>query len=147
MKRRTNKNKCGCRKESLLTPADAVMAVAILAVSSDGRLANKEMEILNGVLFANPLFEKVENSLEYMARLASIIADNGRDTILEKVSELLSQSLRETAYAWAVYMVAADRKFVSPEHGFLEVLRKKFGIHVVLAGKIKAVVPMLNRIK
>ena len=103
------------------------------------------MDSLRGILNANPLFEKVEDSIDYMGHVASVIAENERDVVLDRAAELLNPSLRETAYAWAVYMVASDRKFVSSEHGFLEVLRKKFGIHGMLVGKIKAVVPMLIR--
>jgi len=125
-----------CQNECLLTSADAVMAVAILAVSSDGKLAKREMDGLKVILASNPL-----------GYIASSVAEKGCDVILDMVTDLLTPSLRETAYAWAVYMVAADRKLVSPEHKFLEKLRKKLGIHVALVGKIKAVVPMLNRVK
>lgn len=138
---------CGCSQETLLSPADAVMAVAIMAVSADGKLSDKETANLKGVLVSSPLFFKVKDAAEYIGCVAAAIADKGRDAVLEKAAELLTPSLRETAYAWAVYMVATDRKFLPPEHKFLEVLRKKMGLHGVLAGKINAVVPMMNRVK
>lgn len=151
MKKKTDKEECGCacgcQQETLLNPADALMAVAILAVSSDGKLNDREIDNLKGVLVSSPLFGKVEDAGEYMGCIASAIADKGRDTVLERAAELLSPSLRETAYAWAVYMVATDRKVVAPEHKFLEALRRALGLHGVLAGKINAVVPMLNRVK
>lgn len=151
MKTKIDKKNCGCAcggtQETLLTPADAIMAVAILAVSSDGKLDSKEMAGLTGVLATNPLFAKVEDAWEYMACIASAIAEKGRDAVLENAADLLSPSLRETAYAWAVYMAAADHKFATQEHRFLEALHKKLGIHGVLAGKINAVVPMLGRAK
>ena len=151
MKKKTDKKACGCacgcQQETLLTPADAIMAVAIMAVSADGKLKKKEIEDLQGVLVSSPLFEEVEDAGDYMGCIASAIADKGRDAVLETAAALLTPSLRETAYAWAVYMVAADRKLVTPEHRFLEALRKKLGLHGVLAGKINAVVPMLNRVK
>lgn len=141
----------GCAKggdqDTMWNAPDAIMAVAILAVSADGKLKQKEMDGLAGVLAANPLFEDVENAKDYMGCIASVIMDRGRDEVLEEAAALLSPSLRETAYAWAVYMVSSDRKFVTGEHRFLEVLRKKLKIHGVLAGKINSVVPMLNRVK
>ncbi len=151
MKKKTDKQDrccaCGGSQETLLSPADAIMAVAILAVSADGKLDDREIEDLKGVLVANPLFAGVKDPAEYMGCVAAAIADKGRDSVLERAAELLSSSLRETAYAWAVYMVAADGKVVPSEHRLLGELRKKFGIHGVLAGKINAVVPMLNRVK
>lgn len=59
----------------------------------------------------------------------------GCNAILEMATDLPSPSSRETAYAWAVYMVVSDRKLVSPEQKFLEVLRKKFGIHGALVNQ------------
>ena len=151
MKKKTDKKACGCacgcQQETLLTPADAIMAVAIMAVSADGKLKQKEIDCLKGVLVSNPLCEEVENAGDYMGCIAAAIADKGRDAVLETAAALLTPGLRETAYAWAVYMVAADRKLVTAEHRFLEALRKKLGLHGVLAGKINAVVPMLNRVK
>ncbi|PKM97221.1 MAG: hypothetical protein CVU79_09345 [Elusimicrobia bacterium HGW-Elusimicrobia-3] len=151
MKKKTEKKECGCacgcQQETLLSPADAVMAVAILAVSSDGKLKDKEINNIKGVLASSPLFVEVEDAGEYMGCIAAAITDKGRAAVLERAAELLTPSLRETAYAWAVYMVASDRKVVAPEHKFLEALRKALGLHGVLAGKINAVVPMLNRVK
>jgi tellurite resistance protein len=151
MKKKTEKKECscacGCQQETLLSPADAVMAVAILAVSSDGKLKDKEINNIKGVLASSPLFDKVKDAGDYMGCIASAIADKGRAAVLERAAELLTPSLRETAYAWAVYMVASDRKVVGPEHKFLGTLRKALGLHGVLAGKINAVVPMLNRVK
>ncbi len=138
---------CGCSQETLLTPADAIMAVAILAVSADGKLKQKETDYLKGLVASSPLFGEVEDAGEYMGCVAAAIVDKGRDLVLERAADLLTPSLRQTAYAWAVYMVAADRKVVSPEHRFLETLRRKLGLHGVLAGKINAVVPMLIRVK
>ncbi|MBP7864781.1 MAG: hypothetical protein KA419_02440 [Acidobacteria bacterium] len=123
------------------------MAVAILAVSSDGKLAKREMDGLKSILVSSELFRKVEDPGEYIRHIASSLIEKEYDDVLDAVTALLSPSLRETAYAWAVYMVAVDRKQVGPEHFFLEKLRKKLGIHVALAGKIKAVVPMLIRTK
>ncbi|OIN99548.1 MAG: hypothetical protein COX65_05920 [Elusimicrobia bacterium CG_4_10_14_0_2_um_filter_56_8] len=147
----TKKKACGCAcgaaKEALLTPADAIMAVAILAVSSDGKLDKSEIYDLENVLIMNPLFKEVEDAGGYLSCIASAIANKGRGTVLKKAASLLSQSLRETAYAWAVHVAASDRKVVGAEHKFLSELRKELKIHGVLAGKINAVVPMLYRTK
>lgn len=138
---------CGCEQPALLGPADAVMAVAIMAVSVDGKLDKREVETLEVVLSTNPLFAKVRDVREYMGCIAASIAGRGSGAILAEAARLLSPALRETAYAWAVYMIAADGKVVKPEHKFLAALRKALGLHGVLAGKINAVVPMLNRAK
>ena len=44
MKRKCVEKRNGGRAKSIRTPADAIMAVAVLAVSSDGKLVKKEMD-------------------------------------------------------------------------------------------------------
>lgn len=142
-----NTEKCGREQEGLRSPADAVMAVAILAVSADGKLHKREINVLERVLVSSPLFDAVGNAREYTYSIAAAIQGLERPGILRTAAGLLSPSLRETAYAWAVCMIAADGKVAKPEHELLSALRKDLGLHGVLAGKINAVVPMLNRVK
>jgi len=137
--------KSECYQQVLLTAGDAVMAVAILAVAADGKLDAQERSDLQSLLAANQVFGKVRDAKKYMNRVSSTVAGKGRDATLIEATGLLSPCQRETAYAWAVYMIAADRKTVSPEHKFLSLLRRRFAIHGALAGKINAVVPMLRR--
>jgi len=134
-------------QQSLLTPADAVMAVAVLAAGADGKPDERELSGLERALFASPVFAKVKNPVKYRCAIAAAIACKGREATLIEATGLLSPGLRETAYAWATYVIAADRKTVSPEHKFLSLLRRRFGIHGELAGKINAVVSMLHRAK
>jgi tellurite resistance protein len=146
-----NQKKCGCacggEQLSLEGAPDAVMAISILALSADGKLDKREISQLETLVAGSPLFSGVTDAREYMGCISAAVAGKGRDEILEEAAGLLSASVRETAYAWAVYMVAADGRFVNPEHRFLAVLRKSLGLHGVLAGKINAVIPMLNRRK
>lgn len=136
-----------CYQPVLLTAGDALLAVAILAVAADGKLDAQERSDLQGLLAANQMFGKVKDAKKYMNRVSSTVACKGRDAALIEATGLLSPGLRETAYAWAVYMIAADSKTVSPEHKFLSLVRRRFAIHGALTGKINAVVPMLRRPK
>lgn len=138
---------CGGTQKTLLKPADALMAVAILAISSDGKLDDRELSLLERATASNKLFSGVKKPRDYMGCIAAAIVDKGRDAVLAEAAALLSPSLREAAYAWAVCMVSADGKTVPPEHRFLSVLRREMKLHGVLAGKINAVIPMLNRSK
>ncbi len=130
----------------LATSADAVLAIAMLTVLTDRKLHKKEAAFLKSMLGASPLFRSVADADSYISHIAVIIADTGADAVLDNAVRMLNASLRETAYAWAVCLVASDGKFVPAEHAFLGMLKKKLGLHGVLAGKIKAVVPMLVRV-
>lgn len=147
----TNDKICGCacgrRSKTLKTKADAITAICVLALASDGKLGKRELERMDQMLTMSPLFAGVKSAREYAACVAEATASKGRQEVIAEASGLLSPLLAETAYAWAAQMVMADGKVVSPEHKFLSEIRKGLGIHGVLAGKINAVVAILNRAK
>lgn len=130
---------------ALATHADAMAALAIMAVLSDGKLRRREMDALKEMLFLSPLFHHISHADQYLRHIAAVVAGTEQNELLDRAAKLLSPRLREAAYAWAVYQVAADSKFAPDEHAFLNLLRKKLGLHGALSGKIKAVVPMLLR--
>lgn len=144
-----NANTCGCMcgrpQKALKSPADAVMAICILALASDGKLGKRELERMDHVLIMSPLFTGVKSAREYAACVAEAVGGKGRGEVIAEAAAILSKRLAETAYAWAAQMAMADGKVVSPEHKFLSEIRRALGIHGVLAGKIKAVAAILNR--
>ena len=140
-----NAKTCGCAQSVLASPADAVMALCIIAMASDGKLGKREFSRIDQMIAASPLFDGVMNARDYAACISETITEKGRATVIEEAAELLPGRLAETAYAWAASMIMADGKAVSPEHKFLSSIRKALGVHGVLAGKINAVVAILNR--
>ncbi|HOI41708.1 MAG TPA: tellurite resistance TerB family protein [Elusimicrobiales bacterium] len=136
---------CGCSQSSLTSPADAIMALCVMAMASDGKLAKNELARIDQMIAMNPLFDGVMNARDYAACISETIAEKGRASVIEEAAGLLPARLAETGYAWAAHMVMADGKAVSPEHKFLSSIRKALGVHGVLAGKINAVVAILNR--
>ena len=138
---------CGGTQKSLDSAADAVMALCVLALASDGKLGKPELERMDQMLIMSPIFTGVKSARDYAACVAEAVEGKGRAEVIAEAAALLSARLSETAYAWAVQMVLADSKIVSPEHKFLSEIRKALGIHGVLAGKINAVTAILNRSK
>ncbi|MFA6319160.1 MAG: tellurite resistance TerB family protein [Elusimicrobiota bacterium] len=131
----------------LSSTADAIMAVAVLALSSDGKLSAREFTAVTLMASQSPLFRDAEDIRDCVASVAETVARLGREDALAQAVELLSPRMRETAYAWAVQTVLADAKVLPNEHKFLSCLRKALGLHGILAGKIAAVVAILNRVK
>ncbi len=150
MKKKTN-NMCGCAcgrpQKTLTSPADAVMALCVLALASDGKLDKRELERVDQMIVMSPLFAGVKSAREYAVCIADAVAEKGRGEMIAEAAALLPDRLAETAYAWAAQMVMADGKVVSPEHRFLSEIRKALGVHGVLAGKINAVTAIMNRTK
>lgn len=136
---------CGEEQKGLQSPADAIMAVSILALSTDGKLHKKEMDCLRRMTASCPMFDGVQHIPEYIACIAEAIAGRGTDCVLREAAGALPKPLRETAYAWAVRIVMADHKVLPAEHAFLTALGKALGVHGTLAGKIKGVIAILDR--
>lgn len=146
-----NTNNCGCAcgsaQKALRSPADAIMAICVLALAVDGKVGKCELERMDSMLIMSPLFTGVKSAREYAACVAEAVAGKGRTEVIADAAALLPARLAETAYAWAAQMVLADGRVVSSEHEFLSEIRKELGIHGVLAGKINAVASILNRSK
>lgn len=122
-----------------MTVPDAVMAVAVAAAAADGRLRQSEISRLQLMAHTSPLFSGVSDVNGYLAALGAEYGRAGTDGVLERAAAALDEGLRQTAYAWAVELVRADRRVHESERAFLEKARLALGVDRRLAGKIQAV--------
>ncbi len=128
-----------------LTPAQALMSVAVMAASSDGRLKPRELQRLRLLAHEHALFARVESADEFISERAEHLKAFGRESVLSGCRAALSPRLRETAYAWAVRIVQDDASHHQKEHAFLRELGAVFGVPGPLAAKIRAVSAVLRR--
>lgn len=128
-----------------MSAADAVMAVAVAAAVSDGRLRPLELEGLRRMAHVSPLFSGVENVDSYLDALAREMRRLGPAAFLERAAASMDARLAETAYAWAVELVQADDTVYEAEHRFLENVRRLLGIHPALASKMRTVAAIRRR--
>lgn len=135
------------RQDSVLylTPAMAVMSVAVLAMAADGRWKNREIERLRMMAFLQPLFRDVHSVEQFIGSRAADLRAVGAKVLLEDCRKALTPRLRETAYAWAVDLVQADGSVVPAEHAFLQELAAKFSIPGALARKLQAAAAIRRR--
>ena len=120
-----------------LTPAMAVMSVAVLATAADGRWSKKEIERLRMMAYLQPLFQDIPSVEEFIGNCAANLRAVGPKVMLEDCRKALTPRMRETAYAWAVELVQSDGAVVTVEHTFLEELTAKFAIPGPLARKLQ----------
>lgn len=128
------------------TPAQALMAVAVMAAESDGKIAQRELGRLRSMFHEHGLFAPVEHADTFISDRMSDIRRHGRDFTLDACGRALSPRMRETAYAWAVSVVQSDGGHHQTEHAFLNVLSRRFRIAGPLAAKIRAVVAIFRRV-
>lgn len=128
-----------------LTPAEALMTVAVLAMDADDCYDSKEMERLRAMTWLHPLFMNIDSADRFIGQRFSDLRGRGRGVVFEDAARALNAGLRETAFAWAVELVYADGAVVSKEHVFLDRLARRFDIPGPLARKIRAVTAIRRR--
>ncbi|PIR15343.1 MAG: hypothetical protein COV48_14840 [Elusimicrobia bacterium CG11_big_fil_rev_8_21_14_0_20_64_6] len=128
-----------------LTPAMAVMSVAVLATAADGHWSKKEIERLRMMAYLQPLFRDIPSVERFIGSRAADLRALGPQVLLEDCRKALTPRLRETAYAWAVELVHVDGVVRSKEHDFLQELAAKFAIPGPLARKLQVAAAIRRR--
>ncbi|MCX7911105.1 MAG: tellurite resistance TerB family protein [Endomicrobia bacterium] len=144
------KKKIGCsygksKSSTISTIEDAIMALAILAVSSDGRINKKEVEMLERMISFSPLFRGVKSIDSYIECVYNIVLQKTRDEVIKESISIIPENLRPTLYGWLYIMIKSDKGISQLEHKFLDEIFKNLNINGTLAGKIKAVCEILIR--
>lgn len=128
-----------------ILPADAIAIICMCAIQADTHIKNVELKKLSSMIALSPLYRHIKNPLEYISSLNTEYSGKEVEKVIDIAIESLTPRLRETAYAWACEVVMADFGVSQEEHACLGLLVKKMGLHGELAGKISAVVAILNR--
>jgi uncharacterized tellurite resistance protein B-like protein len=128
-----------------LSPAMAVMSVAVLAMASDGRWKKQEIESLRAMAYQQPLFRDIPSVEKFIGSRTADLRAVGAKVLLEDCRKALTPRMRETAYAWAVELIQADASVVAEEHAFLQELAAKFEIPGALARKLQAAAAIRRR--
>lgn len=128
-----------------LTPAQALMSVAVMAAYADGRLKARELARLRLMAHEHALFARVGSVEDFIAERVEDLKLFGPAALLRDCRAALAPRLRETAYAWAARVVQDDGAQHPGEHAFLKELAAAFGVPGPLAAKIRAVTAILRR--
>ncbi|OUC13443.1 MAG: Tellurite resistance protein TerB [Alkalinema sp. CACIAM 70d] len=130
-----------------LSPAEAFAAITIVAISSDGYLADEEIDTITASLARMHLFRT--NSTETMRcmydKLFGIMRRDGITVLLQAAKESLPFELREAAFAVATDLVLADGMMTQDEQLFLNELCKILEIAKETASKIVEVMMIKSR--
>jgi len=118
----------------------ALIYVMVLVSACDGDMTNDELETIGENVRYLPIFRDF-NGDQVMAatrECTSMLADtDGLDTVLTIVEQALPTKLRETAYAVACDIAAADPKASQEELRMLEMIRHRLGIDRLCAAAIE----------
>lgn len=119
---------------------DALVETMVLVSASDGRMTDSELRAMSDIVVGLPVFDGFDlDSLEETAnRLIAVLErEDGIDEALERLKTTLPQRWRETAYALACDIVAADGSASQEELRILEMLRHEIGVDRLTAAAIE----------
>ena len=126
--------------QPLLDHHAALVHVMVLTAAADADLTDAELRAIGEIVRLLPVFKDYD-----LGRLSSdasacadlLSEDDGLDTALSLVSEALPSKLRETAYALACDVAAADGSVGQEESRLLEMLRHRLEVGRLPAAAIE----------
>ncbi len=121
---------------SVIDHHTALIYVMVLISASDGEMTDAELAQIGNIVTHLPVFRDfdVERLSSVAASCNDILQDeDGLDTALALVNAGLPEKLRETAYAMACDVAAADGQIKQEELRLLEIMR-----HELRVGRLPA---------
>ena len=118
----------------------ALIYVMVLVSAADSNMTNAELRSIGEEVQYLPIFRDFDR--ERLPKVASscvdvLNGDNGLDEIFSLIEAALPQRLRETAYALACDVVAADGTATQDELRLLEMLRYRLDVERLVAAAIE----------
>lgn len=123
-----------------LAPQDALVAVMIAMSVADGKIKASETAWITAIVGQLPVFEGYDiDRLPYVSGLVEQIfeEDEGIDALVGLVANALPDHLRETAYALACDVAAADGQIPQTELRLLEIIRYDLSVGRLAAAAIE----------
>ena len=137
------------RKQSQVTlgPAEAFAAITLIAVASDGYVADAEVQVVSVALSRMKLFNSYPNDVmrKMFDRLLGIMERQGVNVLLNAAVAALPHDLQETAFTVATDIVLADGEVTEEEATLLNSLCHALEISEDIAVKIVDVMLIKNR--
>ncbi len=124
-----------------LTPQEALIYTMVLASAVDTDMKDAELRTMSIIVQALPVFAGTDEGdltrgVESCMQLIST-GEHGVEEAVAVIRDSLPEGLRETAYAVALDVVAADGKADQSELRLLEILRHRLDIDRLVAAGIE----------
>jgi tellurite resistance protein len=118
----------------------ALIHTMVLVSAAEGRMSDRELEVMGRIVRHLPVFTDFdpERIIEVGSTCAELLEqEDGLDLALDRIANALPVGLRETAYALAVEVAAADGRPARAELQMLELLRHRLHIDPMIAAAIE----------
>jgi tellurite resistance protein len=124
----------------MLTVQEALIYTMVMMSASDRNMTDAELDTIGTIVQHLPVFAAFDPELLVPvaeACAAKINRPNGVETVLDEIDRAVPERLRETAYALACEVAAADIAASHDELAMLRYFRHRFGIDRLTAAAIE----------
>lgn len=126
--------------ERPIDPQTALVFTMVLVSAAEGVMTDAELETIGRMVRHLPVFRGFdEERLPSVGRdCAELLKDeDGLELAFDMISEALPAPLRETAYALACDVAAADGTLADEERRLLDLIRSRLGIDRLVAAALE----------
>jgi tellurite resistance protein len=126
----------------------ALIYTMVLVSAAEGEMSNNELNVMGRLVNNLPVFATFDRSRidEIGSQCVGLLRrEDGLDVAIDQIAEALDSSLRETAYALACDVAAADGRAVQNELRLLEMLRHRLDIDRLSAAAIERAAQVRHR--
>lgn len=119
---------------------DALIYTMVMVSAAEGRMSDAELEVMTRIVRSLPVFRDFDHSRinALGAACAELLKrEDGLDVALGMIKAALPKPLRETAYALALEVIAADERVSQDELRLLEMIRDRLKIERLVAAGIE----------
>jgi tellurite resistance protein len=124
----------------MLDPHGALIYTMVIVSAADSDMSDSELQAIGDIIGHLPVFRGFdrEGLPPLLNRCAEALGrDDGLDTTLDEIKQALPANLRETAYAIACDLVAADGEASQEELRALELIRHHLNVDRLTAAAIE----------
>ena len=121
-------------------PHEGLIYTMVLVSAADSEMTDEELRVIGDIVRHLPVFHDYDEAglPATAAGCAELLAEeDGLDRAIAVIKGALPQNLRETAYALACDVVAADGEVNQEELRLLEILRHRLDIDRLIAAGIE----------
>ena len=123
-----------------LDPQEALICTMVLVAAADGAITDREIGVMSGLVQTLPAFhdfssERLDTATEVAISLLE--EDEGLTHAGQMIRDALEPRLRETAYALACEVVAADKGGSQPVLRMLELVMTELHLDPLVAAAVE----------
>lgn len=123
-----------------IDPHSALIYTMVLVSAAEGQISDAELTVMSGLVRSLPVFRDLgpDRILVVGRECAELLnKEDGLDIALDLIAEALPAPLRETAYALACDVAAADGEATQAELRLLQLLRQRLDLDPLVTAAIE----------